>query len=88
MSLIDEFIIRIEDLGYCSAAYILANAFASTCDKNFSVNFYEASYRLDGGNKKLLAELIFIDKRAGYSRQKQMAVFKWLEANHYFDGED
>jgi hypothetical protein len=88
MSLIDEFISRMEGLGYCSASYILANAFASTCDKYFSVNFYEASYRLDGGNKKLPAEFIFIDKRAGYSRQKQMAVFRWLEANSYFDGEE
>jgi len=77
-----------EDLGYCSSAYILANAFASTCDKNFNVNFYEASYRLDCSNQKLLAELIFIDKRPGYSKQKQMAVFKWLEANHYFAGEE
>ena len=71
---------QLEKNGRCSSNHLLAQVAASGCNENYGVNLYQASYKLDKYDKKLMWGLTNITLQPDFSNKAQYEMMVWLES--------
>jgi len=85
MELLDDIKQKINYLGTCTAAYILAHAAWSACDHRElpAPSALKISVSLDSSNVEMVAQLQQITTCHDYSNSDQAEMLRWLDSNGY-----
>ncbi len=85
MELLERVKAKINKLGRCSAAYILAHAAWSSCDHRElpGPSLLRVSVALDPSNTELFFQLNQITTYSDYSNDDQAEMLRWLDKSGY-----